>query len=145
MHSGLSCSISCVSRSLSDCTSNAVVCMAICKGFVFNEWYREFFSVFKDSKVAAQNIMAFVRELCLVFCDNIWLVRMKHRAVMKKGGLILCNGSIPISVSGLPLVLSSGVVRLLGIVDALGVSFGFYKSSLFFLGVGNMVSVCVGA
>ncbi|KAG9305740.1 hypothetical protein G9A89_005138 [Geosiphon pyriformis] len=144
-HSGLSRSTSCVSQSLSNCASNAVVSMAICKGFVFNEWYHEFFSVFKNSKAAAQNIVAFVRKLCFAFCDEIWLVRVKHRAVMKKGGLIPCDGSIPISVSGLPLVLSSSVVRLLGIVDALGVSFGFRKSSLFFSDVGNLVSVHVGA
>ncbi|KAG9287443.1 hypothetical protein G9A89_023815 [Geosiphon pyriformis] len=145
IHSGLSRSTSCVSQSLSDCASNAIVSTAISKGFVFNKWYHESLSVFKDSKMAAQNIVAFVCEFCLVFRDDIWLVRVKHRAVMKKGGLIPCNSSISISVSGLPSVLSSGVIRLLGIADALGVSFGFCKSSLFFSGVGDLVSVHIGA
>ncbi|KAG9298625.1 hypothetical protein G9A89_012693 [Geosiphon pyriformis] len=145
IHSDLSYSTSCVSQLLSACTFDAVVSMAICKDFVFNEWYCESLSVFKDSKTAAQNIVAFVREFCLAFRDDIWLVRAKHRAVMEKGGLVPCDGSIPISVSGLPSVLSSGVVRLLGIADALGVSFGFRKSSLFFSGIGKLVSVHIGA
>ncbi|KAG9293420.1 hypothetical protein G9A89_009144 [Geosiphon pyriformis] len=143
--SGLFHSTSCVSQLFSACASDAVVSTAICKGFVFNEWYRESLFVFKDSKTTAQNIVAFVCEFCLVFHDDIWLVCAKHRAVMEKGGLIPCDGSIPVSVSGLSLVLSSGVVRLLGIVDALGVSFGFRKSCLFFSDVGNLVSVHIGA
>ncbi|KAG9300720.1 hypothetical protein G9A89_023518 [Geosiphon pyriformis] len=65
--SGLSHSTSCVSQLLSACASDAVVSMAICKGFVFNEWYCESFSVFKDTKTAARNIMAFVCEFCLAF------------------------------------------------------------------------------
>ncbi|KAG9290645.1 hypothetical protein G9A89_011608 [Geosiphon pyriformis] len=129
---------------LSACTSNAVVGVAICKGFVFNEWYQESFSVFKDSKTAAQNIMAFMRDFCLAFCDNIWLVRVKHRAVIEKDGFIPHDGSIPVSVSGLPSILSSNVVRLLGITDTIGIGFGFHKSNLFFSGVGNLVSVHIG-
>ncbi|KAG9292635.1 hypothetical protein G9A89_007007 [Geosiphon pyriformis] len=143
--SGLSHSTLCVSQSLSACTSNAVVGAAICKGFVFNEWYRESFSVFKDFKTVAQNIVAFVRDFCLVFCDDIWLVHAKHRAVMEKGGLIPHDGSIPVSVSGLLSVLSSNVVRLLGIANAIGIGFRFHRSSLFFLGIGNLVSVHIGA
>ncbi|KAG9290321.1 hypothetical protein G9A89_007052 [Geosiphon pyriformis] len=143
--SGLSHSISCVSQSLSACISNAVVGAAIYKGFVFNEWYHESFSVFKNSKTAAQNIVTFVCDFCLAFRDDIWLVHAKHRAVMKKGGLIPRDGSISVSVSGLPSVLSSSVVRLLGIADAIDIGFGFRKSSLFFSGVGNLVSVYIGA
>ncbi|KAG9296076.1 hypothetical protein G9A89_011928 [Geosiphon pyriformis] len=143
--SGLSRSTSHVSQLLSDCASNAVVSTAISKDFVFNEWYHKSLSVFKDSKTTAQNIVAFVCKFCFAFRDDIWLVHMKHRAVMEKDGLILCDGSIPISVSGLPLVFSSGMVRLLGITDALGVSFGFRKSSLFFLGIDNLVLVHIGA
>ncbi|KAG9305648.1 hypothetical protein G9A89_022570 [Geosiphon pyriformis] len=144
-HSDLSYLTSCVSQLLSACTSNAVVGAAICKGFVFNEWYHESFSVFKDSKMAAQNIVAFVRDFCLAFHDDIWLVRVKHRAIMEKSGFISRDGSIPVSVSGLPSVLSSSVIRLLGITDAIGIGFGFRKSSLFFSGVGNLVSVHIGA
>ncbi|KAG9298407.1 hypothetical protein G9A89_000406 [Geosiphon pyriformis] len=142
---GLSHSTSCVSQSLSACTSNAVVGAAICKGFVFNEWYRESFFVFKDSKTAAQNIVAFVRDFCFAFRDDIWLVCAKHKAVMEKGGLIPHNGSIPVLVSGLPLVLSSNVVRLLGIANANGIGFGFRRSSLFFSSISNLVSVHIGA
>ncbi|KAG9298755.1 hypothetical protein G9A89_012823 [Geosiphon pyriformis] len=127
--------------SLSACTSNAVVGAVICKGFVFNKWYHKFFSVFKDSKTAAQNIVAFVHDFCLVFYDDIWLVRVKHRAVMEKGGLIPRDGSIPVSVSGFSSVLSSNMIRLLGIADTNDIGFGFRKSSLFFSGIGNLVLV----
>ncbi|KAG9297212.1 hypothetical protein G9A89_019493 [Geosiphon pyriformis] len=144
-HSGLSHLTSCVLQSLSACTSNAVVGVAICKGFVFNEWYRESFSVFKDFKMVTQNIVAFVRDFCLAFHNDIWLVRAKHRAVMEKGGLILYNSSILVLVSGLPSVLSSNVVRLLDIADTIGIGFGFRRSSLFFSGIGNLVSVHIGA
>ncbi|KAG9303436.1 hypothetical protein G9A89_013762 [Geosiphon pyriformis] len=119
MHSGLSYSTSCVLQLLSACISNAVVDVAICKGFVFNKWYHESFSVFKDSKTVAQNIMAFVRDFCLAFRNDIWLVYAKHRAVIEKGGLIPCDGFIPVLVSGLLSVLLSSVVRLLGITDAI--------------------------
>ncbi|KAG9302921.1 hypothetical protein G9A89_022338 [Geosiphon pyriformis] len=131
MCSSLSHSTSYVLQSLSACTSNAVVGAAIYKNF--------------DSKTAAQNIVAFVHDFCLAFCDNIWLVRVKHRAVMEKSGLIPRDGSIPVSVSGLPSVLSSSVVRLLGIADAISIGFGFRKSSLFFSGIGNLVLVYIGA
>ncbi|KAG9287393.1 hypothetical protein G9A89_023765 [Geosiphon pyriformis] len=57
---------------------------------------------------------------------------LPYMAVMEKSGLILPDGSVPVSVSGLLVVLLAGVVRLLGIVDAFGVSFGFHKFCLFF-------------
>ncbi|KAG9300451.1 hypothetical protein G9A89_010076 [Geosiphon pyriformis] len=145
MCSGLFHSTSCVSQSLSACTSNTVVGAAICKGFVFNEWYCESFSVFKDSKMAAQNIVAFMHNFCLAFRDNIWLVRVKHRAVMEKGGFIPHDGFIPVLVSSLLSVLSSSVIRLLGIADVISIGFEFRKSSLFFSGVGNLVSVQISA
>ncbi|KAG9302945.1 hypothetical protein G9A89_022362 [Geosiphon pyriformis] len=139
--SDLSRSFSCVLQLLSTCFSDVGIGTALCKGFVFKEWYCESAAVFRDSKIAAQNIVAFMHEFCLVFCDNVWLVRAKHQVVMEKSGMILHNGSVLVSVSGLSLVLLAGVVRLLGIVDAFGVYFGFCKSCLFFFGLGNMVSV----
>ncbi|KAG9300739.1 hypothetical protein G9A89_023537 [Geosiphon pyriformis] len=49
--------------------------------------------------------------------NNIWLVHVKHHAYMKKNGLILVDGSIPVSVSGLVSRFLGGVVKLLGIGD----------------------------
>ncbi|KAG9285361.1 hypothetical protein G9A89_010836 [Geosiphon pyriformis] len=106
--------------------------------------YHESVSVFKNSKVAAQNITFFVHKFCLAFQNDIWLVHNKHQTIMEKGGLILPDGSVSVLVSGLLVVLSAGVVRLLGITNAFGVSFGFYKSCLFFLGIGNLISVYIG-
>ncbi|KAG9288119.1 hypothetical protein G9A89_017714 [Geosiphon pyriformis] len=87
-------------------------------------WYHESVAVFKDSKVAAWNIMAFMHEFCLVFCNNIWLVHAKHQAVMEKSDMIPCDGSVPVLVFGLPLVLSASVVKLLGIADVFGAIVG---------------------
>ncbi|KAG9296989.1 hypothetical protein G9A89_008575 [Geosiphon pyriformis] len=110
---------------LSHSSSYVVVGTALCKGFVFNDWYHESASVFKDPKVAAQNIVFFVHEFCLAFQDDIWLVCAKYQAVMKKNGLILPDSSISVSISGLLVVLSAGVIRLLGIANALDTSQSF--------------------
>ncbi|KAG9302807.1 hypothetical protein G9A89_009584 [Geosiphon pyriformis] len=107
---------------LSMCVSDVVISMALCKSFVFNDWYRESISVFKDPKVAALTIMDFV-------------------SLMEGNGSILCNGSLPLLVIDPPKLLSDGVVKLLGVTNAFGVSFGFHKYCRFFSGISDMVSV----
>ncbi|KAG9285783.1 hypothetical protein G9A89_013208 [Geosiphon pyriformis] len=144
-HSGLSCSSLCVLQLLFTCFSNVGVDTTLCKGFVFKKWYCKSVTVFRDFKIAAQNIMAFVHEFCLVFHDDVWLVHAKHWVIMEKDGMILCNSSISVSVSGLFLVLLASVIRLLDIADAFGVRFGFCKSCLFFSGLGDMVLVHISA
>ncbi|KAG9302176.1 hypothetical protein G9A89_020610 [Geosiphon pyriformis] len=129
---------------LATCAANIKVGSALCKSFVFNEWYRESVTVFKDSKIASLNIVSFVHELCLAFQEDIWLVRTKHQTFMEKNNLILRDGSIPILVAGLFSVFLAGVIKLLGIANVLGVGFGFYKSCLFFSGIGDLVSVNIG-
>ncbi|KAG9286810.1 hypothetical protein G9A89_012360 [Geosiphon pyriformis] len=130
---------------MSTCVSDISVSIALCKGFVFKDWFHESVSVFKDSRIVGQTIMAFVHEFSLAFWEDIWLVCAKHRAFMEKNGLIPCNGSVPVLISGLSLGLSSGVTQLLGVAEAIGVSFGFHKFCLFFFGIGGKVSVHIGA
>ncbi|KAG9289013.1 hypothetical protein G9A89_015562 [Geosiphon pyriformis] len=110
----------CVLQLLSTCISNVVVSAALCKGF---------------------NIVAFVHEFCPAFYNEVWLVHTKHQTVMEKDSMIPHDGSVPVSIFGFSSVLSADVVRLLGIADAFGISFGFCKSCLFFSGIGNMISV----
>ncbi|KAG9288260.1 hypothetical protein G9A89_021291 [Geosiphon pyriformis] len=62
-----------------------------------------------------------------------------------KNGLIPRDSSIPALVSGSPMLFSPGVVRLLGVAEAFGVGFGFRKSCLFFSGIGDEVSIHIGA
>ncbi|KAG9301946.1 hypothetical protein G9A89_020990 [Geosiphon pyriformis] len=112
---------------LSTCALNFLVFLALYKGFVFNGWLWEAISIFHDPKVAGIRIFDFVRSIYLVFKNDIWLVHAKHYAFMKKNGLIPVNGSIPISVSGLVLKFSAGVIKLLGIAKAFVKSF-FEKS-----------------
>ncbi|KAG9288320.1 hypothetical protein G9A89_021351 [Geosiphon pyriformis] len=76
--SGLSRSSLCVSQALASCVSEVGVGVALCKGFVFDEWFRESVSVFKDSKEGAKRIVSFVHEFCLAFRDDVWLVQAKH-------------------------------------------------------------------
>ncbi|KAG9287137.1 hypothetical protein G9A89_001031 [Geosiphon pyriformis] len=143
--SGLSRSFSCVSQLLSTCASNCVVGVVLCKGFIFNDWYRESVSIFKNPRVAACNMVFFVSEFCAVFRNKIWLVRARYRAVMEKDGLIPCDGSISASVSGFSMDFSAGVVRLLGIANAIGVRFKFCRPCLFFSGACEEVSVHISA
>ncbi|KAG9299783.1 hypothetical protein G9A89_013143 [Geosiphon pyriformis] len=139
--SGLSHSSLCVLQALASCVSEIGVGVALCKGFVFDEWFCKSVLVFKDSKEGARRIVSFVREFCLAFWDDVWLVRARHRAFMEKHGLIPCDGSASASVSGLPMVFSAGVIRLLGVAEAFGVGFGFRKFCPFFSGIGDPVSV----
>ncbi|KAG9297886.1 hypothetical protein G9A89_015477 [Geosiphon pyriformis] len=127
--SGLAYSSSGVSQLMSTCVSDILVSTALCKGFVFKDWFCESVSVFKDSRIAGQTIMAFVREFSLAFWEDIWLVRVKYHAFMEKNGLISCNGSVP----------------LLSVAKTIGVSFGFRKSCLFFSGIGGKISVHIDA
>ncbi|KAG9303973.1 hypothetical protein G9A89_005883 [Geosiphon pyriformis] len=143
--SGLAHSFSGVSQLMSTCVSDISVSTALCKGFVFKDWFRESVSVFKDSRIVGQNIVAFVREFSLAFWEDIWLVRAKHCAFMEKNRLILCDGSVSVSISGLSLGLSSGVTWLLSVAEAIGIGFGFRKSCLFFSGIGDEISVHIGA
>ncbi|KAG9305747.1 hypothetical protein G9A89_005145 [Geosiphon pyriformis] len=128
--SGLSRSSSCVLQALASCVSEIGVGV-----------FHESVSVFKDSKEGARRIVSFVREFCLAFRDDVWLVRARHQAFMERHGLIPHDGSTSASVSGLPMVFSAGVVRLLGVAEAFGVGFGFRKFCPFFLDIGDLVSV----
>ncbi|KAG9301394.1 hypothetical protein G9A89_018066 [Geosiphon pyriformis] len=145
MHSGLFRSFLCILQLLSTCILDVTVSTALCKGFVFSNWYHESVSVYKDSNVAVVNVVNFVCEFCLVFCDNIWLVHVKHWAIMEKNKLIPHDGSISVTVSGFSMWLLAGVIRLLGVANALGISFGYCKHCLFYAGVGDMASVYISA
>ncbi|KAG9300047.1 hypothetical protein G9A89_018324 [Geosiphon pyriformis] len=122
-----------------------LVCVALCKGFVFNNWFFKAVSVFGDLKLAGAKIVDFVCNFCLAFRDEVWLVRVKHHAFMEKHGLIPRDSSVPVSISGLSSLYSAGVVRLLGIDNAFGIRFGLRKFSLFVSGTLNAVSVHIGA
>ncbi|KAG9295048.1 hypothetical protein G9A89_017842 [Geosiphon pyriformis] len=115
------------------CVSNILVSTALYKGFVFKNWFHE------------SNIVAFVRKFSLAFWEDIWLVHAKHRAFMEKNGLILCDRSVSVLISGLFLGLSSSMTQLLGVAKAIGVGFGFCKSCLFFSDIEDEVSVHIGA
>ncbi|KAG9293090.1 hypothetical protein G9A89_016452 [Geosiphon pyriformis] len=111
----------------------------------FSDWYHKAVSVYKDPKVAVVNIVNFVCEFCLAFHDDIWLVCAKHQVIMERNKLIPHDGSIFVAVSGFSTWLSAGVIKLLDVADALGISFGYCKHCLFYADVGNMASVHISA
>ncbi|KAG9284411.1 hypothetical protein G9A89_023668 [Geosiphon pyriformis] len=116
------------SHLLSSYISDFSVFMALYKGFVFDDWFCKVVSIFHNPKVASLEIVKFVCSLGLVFRTGVWSICAKHRAYMEKNGLIPIDGLAVISVPGLASRFSTGVVKLLGIADAVGVHFGFYKS-----------------
>ncbi|KAG9297785.1 hypothetical protein G9A89_011300 [Geosiphon pyriformis] len=65
----------------------------------------------------------------------------RFRADMKRNSLVGNLGVVPLVHCGLERDLSDSMVKLIGIDDSFKVSFGFYKSWLFFSGLVNMVSV----
>ncbi|KAG9304588.1 hypothetical protein G9A89_020152 [Geosiphon pyriformis] len=100
----------------------------------------------KEHSEVSNNKYADVLTRAAAFSD--WhLLHMIKKCFLRAGGIIVSGGliqydsSMPVLVSGLPVVLLAGVVRLLGVADVFGISFEFYKSCLFFLNTGDIVSV----
>ncbi|KAG9305697.1 hypothetical protein G9A89_022619 [Geosiphon pyriformis] len=143
--SGLHCSFSHMLQTLSSCVFDTSVHVALYKGFVFNDWFFEAVSVFGDLKLAGTKIVDFVHDFCLAFRDEVWLVHVKHHVFMEKHGLIPQDSSMPVTISGLYFLYSAGVVKLLGIDDALDNRFGLHKFKLFISSTLNAVSIHIGA
>ncbi|KAG9291093.1 hypothetical protein G9A89_012965 [Geosiphon pyriformis] len=131
-----------VMQLLSSCASDFPVFVALYKGFVFNDWFCEAVFVFHNPKIAELEVVKFVHSLGLAFRDGVWMVCAKHCAYIEKAKLIPLDGSTPVSVFGLVLGFSAGVVKLLGITEAVSIRFGFRKPC-FFSGVGSLVSVYI--
>ncbi|KAG9289982.1 hypothetical protein G9A89_010288 [Geosiphon pyriformis] len=139
--SGLSFLSSGVLQLMSICVLDFPVFSALYKSFVFNRWLQKTIFIFHNPKIAGVKIADFVHFICLAFRNDVWLVHAKHHIFMEKNGLIPVDGSIPISISGLVLGFSAGVIKLLGVAEAFGVCFGFHKSCAFFSGIGDPVFV----
>ncbi|KAG9286536.1 hypothetical protein G9A89_014702 [Geosiphon pyriformis] len=95
--------------------------------------------IFEDKKVAATQIVDYVKFMVELHHAKVWLARASRQVVIEKTGLV-CDGGV---VSGLSYsvssVLSDGVVRLLGVTDSFAVSFGHWKPYCFFSGLGGSV------
>ncbi|KAG9306190.1 hypothetical protein G9A89_016094 [Geosiphon pyriformis] len=125
------------------CTSDNMLYTIMSKDFVFKNWVQEALSTLGDVKVAGRFIVNFVRELGAAYHIDIWVVRAKYRALMEKGSLISLDGSVYSVTYGLLYMFSAGMIRLLGIAEAVGVCFGFCKHCCFFSGIGGMISVLI--
>ncbi|KAG9297266.1 hypothetical protein G9A89_001535 [Geosiphon pyriformis] len=126
---------------LSFCVSDFFLSITLYKNFVFNSWFCETVTVFHDPKIVDLKIVNFVHSFSFAFRSNVWSVHARHCAYMEKNELILLDGLVLILVSDLASGLLVEVVKLLGIIDAFGVCFGFHKSCLFFSDINDSVSV----
>ncbi|KAG9286287.1 hypothetical protein G9A89_014273 [Geosiphon pyriformis] len=112
-------SASAVLQVLSQCSFDVGLYTLVCKEFVLEKWYEEACSIFEDRKVAATQIVDYVRFVVELHRAKAWLARASHQVVMEKAGLV-CDGN---GVFGLfrsvSLVLSDGVVRLFGVANSL--------------------------
>ncbi|KAG9296022.1 hypothetical protein G9A89_011874 [Geosiphon pyriformis] len=129
---------------LSQCFINVGLYTLVCKGFMLGEWYKKACSIFEDRKVAATQIVDYVRFMVELHRAKMWLARASHWVVMEKTGLV-CDGGVVSGLScGVSSVLSNGVVRLLGVANFFTISFGHQKPYCFFSGLGGSVRVIIG-
>ncbi|KAG9286053.1 hypothetical protein G9A89_022730 [Geosiphon pyriformis] len=103
-----------VLQMLSLCASDNVLYITVSKSFLFKKWFLEVLSIFDDAKA-------------------------KYMAFMEKSGLISHDVSAVPVVYGLLYLFLAGVVKLLGIAEALGICFGFHKHCCFFAGIDSIV------
>ncbi|KAG9293043.1 hypothetical protein G9A89_016405, partial [Geosiphon pyriformis] len=108
-----------VSDVLSLCASDDVLYTTVSKNFLFKKWFLEVLSIFDDVKSAGDFIVNFVWSLNAAYHAEIWLVRTKYRAFMKRSGLISCDVFAFSVVRGLSCLFLAGVIKLLGIAEAL--------------------------
>ncbi|KAG9290922.1 hypothetical protein G9A89_011072 [Geosiphon pyriformis] len=105
------------------------------------EWYEEACSIFENSKVAAAQIVNYVRFVVGLHHAKVWLVRSSHRVVIEKTGLV-CDGGVVFGLSyDVPSVLSDGIVRLLGVANFFAINFGCQKPFCFFSGLDGSTTI----
>ncbi|KAG9304126.1 hypothetical protein G9A89_019688 [Geosiphon pyriformis] len=129
---------------LFQCSFDVELYTLVCKEFVLGEWYEEACSIFEDRKVAATQIVNYVRFIVELHCAKTWLARASHRVVIEKAGLICDSGVVSGLSRSVSSVLSDDVVRLLGVANFFAVSFGHRKSYCFFSGLSGSVRVVIG-
>ncbi|KAG9291345.1 hypothetical protein G9A89_003449 [Geosiphon pyriformis] len=95
-------------------------------------------------KVAATQIVDYVKFVVELHHAKVWLARASHRVVMEKAGLV-CDGGVVSGLSrGVSSVLFDDVVRLLGVANFFAISFGRRKSYCFFSGLGGSMQIIIG-
>ncbi|KAG9296868.1 hypothetical protein G9A89_006823 [Geosiphon pyriformis] len=128
---------------LSQCSIDVGLYTLVCKGFVLEEWYEKTCDVFEDRKMATARIVEYVRFIVGLHRAKVWLAKASHQVVMEKAGLVCDVGVVSGLPCGVSLVLSDGVVRLLGLANFFAVSFGRRKPFCFFSGLGGSVRVVI--
>ncbi|KAG9307175.1 hypothetical protein G9A89_017003 [Geosiphon pyriformis] len=141
--SGLGLYLSQISQMLSLCISDDELYTTLNKDFLFRDWYLKAVSVLNNTKLVSRVIINFVWNFGAAHHADIWLVKAKYRVFMEKSGLVPHDGSVlPVTWSLLSLFLAR-VVRLLGVIEVLGVCFGFCKLCCFFSDFDRIVSVII--
>ncbi|KAG9300611.1 hypothetical protein G9A89_005211 [Geosiphon pyriformis] len=124
-------------RVLSQCSIDVELYTLVCKGFVLGEWYKEACSIFEDRKVAATQIVDYIRFVVELYHAKVWLARASHRVVIEKTGLVCDSGVVSGLSCGVFSVLSDGVIRLFSVAN-------FFASYCFFSGLSGSVRIIIG-
>ncbi|KAG9296036.1 hypothetical protein G9A89_011888 [Geosiphon pyriformis] len=132
-----------VVESLLSCLSDVSLYALFCKDFVLAEWFEEIMQIFNNHKEATQILVDFVYDLDVLYCSELWGFRFRFRVNIERDNLVGNLKMMPVVSIGLLPVLLNDVVRLIGIDDSFGISFGFHKPYLFFFGLGNRATVYI--
>ncbi|KAG9284463.1 hypothetical protein G9A89_014067 [Geosiphon pyriformis] len=132
-----------VSESLLSCVSDVSFYAFFCKDFVLTGWFEEAVQIFVDHKEAAQVLVDFVQNMGVHHHSELWKFKFKFRANMERNNLVSNLGVLPLVHCSLEQSVSDAIVRLIGIDDSFGKSFGFCRPCLFFSSLFNIVSVYI--
>ncbi|KAG9284838.1 hypothetical protein G9A89_003761 [Geosiphon pyriformis] len=141
-----SCSLlfSAVLQSLDRCFLDIGLYSILCKRFVLRDWCAEAMEVLESKKEAVSVVVGFVEHFVELYHSKAWLVKSAYRVKMKVVGLISDNTLISGLSCCMNSLLSNKVVRMLGIVNSFAISFGHYRSCLFFSGLDGNPHVLLG-
>ncbi|KAG9302143.1 hypothetical protein G9A89_020577 [Geosiphon pyriformis] len=113
--------------SLFSCVFNIGLYALLCKSFVLVRWFEKVLQIFEDCREAACILVDFVYSIGIHHRSVLWEFRSRFRADMEKDSLVSDSEVLPVVSCGAVRDLSDGVVRLIGIDDFFGISFGFFR------------------
>ncbi|KAG9296724.1 hypothetical protein G9A89_001356 [Geosiphon pyriformis] len=131
--SGLSSSsLSAILLLLSSCSSDVSLYIAVCQDFGMKDWF------------AKAILVEFIRFMVKLQHTQIWTVRTKHKADMKKADLVGDNSVIFGLFSSVVSMLLAGVVHMFGVIKSFAIKFGRCKLCYFFSGLSGNAFVTIG-
>ncbi|KAG9304070.1 hypothetical protein G9A89_005980 [Geosiphon pyriformis] len=135
---------SAVLRSLDWCFLDVDLYFVLCKEFVLRDWCVEAMEVLDSKKETISIVVGFVGYFVKLHCSKAWLVKSPYRVKIEAAGLVGDNTLISGLFHCINSLLSSKVVRILGVINFFAISFGRHRSCLFFSGLDGSLCVLLG-